>query len=86
MNKKITTFNVYEDLGFPDSDSMYKKAKIMAKIYDLVRGENLLAYQNSENELLDWSKISTYMNGHFEDASELELINILRELELLSRS
>jgi len=33
--------NVYRDLGYPDADEMLVKAQLVAKISDIIRGQEL---------------------------------------------
>ena len=62
--------NVYADLGYPDSDTMLVKARLAAKIAEIVRRRALTQAQTAEILGLTQPKVSALLKGRFRGISE----------------
>jgi predicted XRE-type DNA-binding protein len=71
------TENVYADLGMADADEMLVKARLAAKIGEIIRGRKLV--QQAAARLLNISqpKLSNLLRGNFRGISEVKMIECL---------
>ena len=72
--------NVYADLGYPDSDTMLAKARLAAKIAEIVRRRALTQAQTAEILGLTQPKVSALLKGRFRGISEHRLMECLTRL------
>jgi len=72
--------NVYADLGYPDSDTMLVKARLAAKIAEIVRRRALTQTQTAEILGLTQPKVSALLKGRFRGISEHRLLECLTRL------
>ena len=72
--------NVYADLGYPDSDTMLVKARLAAKIAEIVRRRALTQAQTAEILGLTQPKVSALLKGRFRGISEHRLLECLTRL------
>ena len=72
--------NVYADLGYPDSDTMLVKARLAAKIAEIVQRRALTQAQTAEILGLTQPKVSALLKGRFRGISEHRLMECLTRL------
>jgi len=72
--------NVYADLGYPDSDIMLVKARLVAKIAEIVERRALTQAQTAEILGLTQPKVSAVLKGRFRGISEHRLLECLTRL------
>ena len=72
--------NVYADLGYPDSDAMLVKARLAAKIAEIVQRRALTQAQTAEILGLTQPKVSAVLKGRFRGISEHRLLECLTRL------
>jgi len=79
--------NVYADLGLPDAEEMLVKARLAAKIGEIIKHRHLTQQQASEILGMPQSKISNMLRGNFRGISEakmLECLNLLgRDIQIV---
>jgi len=79
--------NVYADLGLPDAEEMLVKARLAAKIGEIIKHRHLTQQQASEILGMPQSKISNMLHGNFRGISEskmLECLNLLgRDIQIV---
>lgn len=79
--------NVYADLGFPDAEDMLLKAKLVAKISEIVRSKGLTQVETAKILGLTQPKVSAILRGRFRGVSERKLIECLtllgRDVEIV---
>ena len=72
--------NVYADLGYPDSDTMLVKARLAAKIAEIVQRRALTQAETAEILGLTQPKVSALLKGRFRGISEHRLLECLTRL------
>lgn len=72
--------NVYADLGYPDSDTMLVKARLAAKIAEIVKRRALTQAQAAAILGLTQPKVSDLLKGRFRGISEHRLLECLTRL------
>jgi len=72
--------NLYADLGYPDSDTMLVKARLAAKIAEIVQRRALTQAQTAEILGLTQPKVSALLKGRFRGISEHRLLECLTRL------
>lgn len=72
--------NVYADLGYPDSEAMLVKARLTAKIAEIIRRRSLTQAQAAEILGLTQPKVSALLKGQFRGVSEHRLLECLTRL------
>jgi predicted XRE-type DNA-binding protein len=72
--------NVYTDLGYPDSDNMLVKARLAAKIAEIVQRRALTQARTAEILGLTQPKVSALLKGRFRGISEHRLLECLTRL------
>ncbi len=79
--------NVFADLGLPDAEEMLVKARLAAKIGEIIKHRHLTQQQASEILSMPQSKISNMLRGNFRGISEakmLECLNLLgRDIQII---
>ncbi len=76
--------NVYRDLGYPDSESMLVKARLAAKIAEIVQRRALTQTRTAELLGLTQPKVSALLKGRFRGISEHRLLECLTRLAGMS--
>lgn len=77
---EVGSGNVYADLGYPDSESMLIKAKLAAKIAEIVQRRGLTQTRTAEILGLTQPKVSAILKGRFRGISEHRLLECLTRL------
>jgi len=72
--------NVYADLGRPNAEEMLIKARLAAKIGEIIKHRHLTQKQASEILGMPQSKISNILRGNFRGVSEAKMIECLNLL------
>jgi len=72
--------NVYTDLGYPDSESMLVKARLVAKIAEIMQRRALTQTRAAEILGLTQPKLSALLKGRFRGISEHRLLECLTRL------
>ncbi len=72
--------NVYADLGYPDADDMLVKARLMAKIAEILKERGLTQTEASRIVGLPQPKLSQLLRGQFRGFSQRKLIDCLTRL------
>ncbi len=72
--------NVYADLGYPDSESMLVKARLVAKIAEIIGRRALTQTRTAEILGLTQPKVSAILKGRFRGISEHRLLECLTRL------
>jgi len=72
--------NVYADLGLPDAEEMLVKARLAAKIGEIIKHRHLTQQQASEILGMPQSKISNMLRGNFRGISEAKMLECLNLL------
>jgi len=72
--------NVYADLGLPDAEEMIVKARLAAKISEIIKHRHLTQQQASGILGMPQSKISNMLRGNFRGISESKMIECLNLL------
>lgn len=79
--------NVYADLGMPDAEEMLVKARLAAKIGEIIKYRHLTQQQAAGILGMPQSKVSNMLRGNFRGISEakmLECLNLLgRDIEIV---
>lgn len=79
--------NVYADLGRPDAGEMLVKARLAAKIGEIIKHRHLTQQQASAILAMPQSKVSNMLRGNFRGISEarmLECLNLLgRDIDIV---
>lgn len=81
--------NVFADLGLPDAEEMLVKARLAAKIGEIIKHRHLTQQQASEILGMPQSKISNMLRGNFRGISEAKMLECLnhlgRDIEIIVR-
>jgi len=81
--------NVFADLGLPDAEEMLVKARLAAKIGEIIKHRHLTQQQAAEVLGMPQSKISNMLRGNFRGISESKMIECLnhlgRDIEIIVR-
>jgi predicted XRE-type DNA-binding protein len=72
--------NVYAGLGYPDSENMLVKARLAAKIAEIVHRRALTQTRTAEILGLTQPKVSSLLNGQFRGISDHRLLECLTRL------
>lgn len=72
--------NVYADLGFENAEQMLVKARLVAKISEIIRRRRLTQAQASELLGMSQTKLSNILRGRFRGISETSMIECLLRL------
>lgn len=77
---EVSSGNVFADLGLQDSEELLLKAKLVAKIAELIEEKGLTQAQIAERTALDQPKVSRLLRGHLSGFSVDRLFAILNRL------
>src|SRR6185503_19097832 len=77
---EVSSGNVFEDLGFEDSEERLLKAKLASKIAQLVEQKGWTQAQTAERIRLDQPKVSRLLRGQLSGFSADRLFAILNRL------
>lgn len=81
--------NVYADLGVPDAEEMLVKARLAAKIGEIIKHRHLTQQQAAAILGMPQSKISNMLRGNFRGISEAKMLACLnrlgRDIEIVVR-
>ena len=72
--------NVYRDLGYPDADEMLVKARLAAKIGEIIRSQELTQVEAARILGVTQPKLSGLLRGQFRGIAERKLIECLTNL------
>jgi len=72
--------NVYADLGLPDAEEMFVKARLATKISEIIKHRHLTQQEASKILGMPQSKISNMCRGNFRGISEAKMIECLNHL------
>ena len=72
--------NVYADLGTDNAEEMFVKARLAAKISEIIKHRHLTQQEASEILHIPQSKISNMLRGNFRGISEAKMIECLNLL------
>jgi predicted XRE-type DNA-binding protein len=72
--------NVYADLGLADAQEMLVKAKLAAKIGEIIKQQNLTQQQAAEVLAMPQPKVSLLLRGQFRGISEAKMLECLARL------
>lgn len=72
--------NVYADLGSPDAGEMLVKARLAAKIGEIVKHRHLTQQQAAEILGMSQPKLSNMLRGQFRGISEAKMLECLNHL------
>jgi len=82
MNKTDkSSDNVYADLGLPDAEEMLVKARLAAKIGEIIKHRHMTQQQASDILGMPQSKISNMLCGNFRSISEAKMLEYLNLLD-----
>ncbi len=74
------SYNVYEDLGIPDSETMLMKAHLATAIADSIAAKKLTQKQAAEILGIAQPKLAHLLNGRFRGISETKMLDCLIRL------
>jgi predicted XRE-type DNA-binding protein len=74
------TTNVYADLGLPDAEEMLVKAKLAAKIGEILAARGWTQQQAGQILGIPQPKLSKMLRGHFRGISEAKMLDCLTRL------
>jgi predicted XRE-type DNA-binding protein len=72
--------NIYEELGYPNAEEQFLKAKLVSHVGDIIRGKELTQAQVAEITGLTQPQISNILRGRFRDVSVEKLMRIATSL------
>jgi predicted XRE-type DNA-binding protein len=72
--------NVYADLGMANSDEMFIKAQLSAKIAEIIKVRKMTQMQASEVLGMPQPKLSNMLRGQFRGISEAKMLECLTRL------
>ena len=72
--------NVYADLGMAGAQEMLLKAKLAAKIGDIIKHQNLTQQQAADLLAMPQPKVSLLLRGQFRGISEAKMLECLARL------
>ena len=72
--------NVYADLGMADAQEMLIKAKLAAKIGEIIQRQNLTQQQAADLLAMPQPKVSLLLRGQFRGISEAKMLECLARL------
>ena len=80
MKKRTAEHNVYADLGFNDAGEMLVKAKLVAKIAEILRERNWSQQEAAKVLGMTQPKLSKMLRGQFRGVSEIKMMDCLVRL------
>lgn len=72
--------NIYEELGYPNADEQFLKAKLVSHVGDIIRSKNITQAQVAQIAGLTQPQISNVLRGRFRDVSIEKLMRIATSL------
>ncbi len=72
--------NVYQDLESPEADIMYVKARLAARISEIIEGRHLTHQQAADILGMPQPTLSGMLRGKFRGISETKMISCLNRL------
>jgi predicted XRE-type DNA-binding protein len=72
--------NVYRDLESPEADTMYVKARLAARIREIIENRHLTQQQAADILGMPQPKLSGMLRGKFRGISETKMISCLNRL------
>lgn len=72
--------NVYADLGMANSDEMFVKAQLSAKIAEIIKLRKMTQIQAAEVLGIPQPKLSNMLRGQFRGISETKMLDCLTRL------
>ena len=86
---EVGTGNVYADLGMEDAEAMQVKARLAAKIADIIKRRGLTQVQAATLLGMTQPKLSGMLRGQFRGISEMKMLECLnrlgRDIEIVVR-
>ena len=73
--------NVFADLGLPESDELFARAKIGFHVYTILKEKNLPQREIAEALGIKQPEVSHLMNGHFSRFTTDKLLEFLKRLD-----
>lgn len=73
--------NVYEDLGFEDSEELFARSQIGFHVYKIIKNRKLKQKEASKLLSIAQPDVSHLMNGHFSRFTTDKLLDFLRRLD-----
>lgn len=74
------TTNVYADLGLPNADEMLVKARLAARIGEIIKRRGLTQVQAAGILGMPQPKLSNMLRGRFRAISEAKMLELLTKL------
>jgi predicted XRE-type DNA-binding protein len=75
------TGNVFADLGLPDADDLFARAKLGFHVYELLKGKQLKQSEAAVLLGVKQPEVSHLMNGHFSRFTVDKLLEFLKRLD-----
>lgn len=72
--------NVYTDMGSPDASEMLVKARLAAKIGEIIKHRHITQQQAAEILGMPQPKLSNMLRGQFRGISEAKMLECLNRL------
>lgn len=69
--------NIYADLGLPDAEEMFVKARLAAKIGQLIQRRGMVQQEAAGLLRLSQPKLSNLLRGNFRGISEMKMLECL---------
>ena len=86
---EVGSGNVFADLGLPDADTHFLKAKIVSEIYRIATDRKLTQVQVGKKLEISQPEVSRMFKGHFREYSIERLMEFLtsfdRDVEIVVR-
>jgi predicted XRE-type DNA-binding protein len=73
--------NVFADLGLPDADELFSRAKLGFHVYQLLEARGLKQREMAQLLGIKQPEVSHLMNGHFNRFTTDKLLEFLRRLD-----
>lgn len=89
LERSISTGNVFEDLGLPDSGELMAKAKLAAQVSSIIQHRHLTQAAAAEVLGISQPRVSDLMRGRLDKFSLVSLLQFLlaldRDVEIVVR-
>ena len=86
---EVGSGNIFADLGLPDADTHFLKAKIVSEIYRIATDRKLTQVQVGKKLEISQPEVSRMFKGHFREYSIERLMEFLtsfdRDVEIVVR-
>ena len=73
--------NVFADLGLPDADELYTRARIGFGVYEILKSRKLKQREIADLLGIPQPEVSHLMNGHFSRFTTDKLLDFLKRLD-----